>query len=209
MKETAATQSIDFWFTMGSTYTYLASARLDSVAEAAGVPVRWRPFRSTLALTGAKQVPFLEGTAKMRYMWRDIERRAAKHDLPIRLPVPYPAPNTGRANCVMLVGVREGWGPAYMRAAYRLWFGQGIGNGSEENLRAALAACGQGAEADRIIALADNQDTGRMLDAQTDEARALGIFGAPTFAVGEELFWGDDHLEDAIQWAHQSRLEAA
>ena len=53
-----AARSIDFWFTMGSTDTYLASARLEGVAKAAGVPVRWRPFRNTQALTGATHVPF-------------------------------------------------------------------------------------------------------------------------------------------------------
>ncbi len=193
---------------MGSTYTYLASARLDGVAQAAGVPVRWRPFRNTQALTGATQVPFLEGTAKMRYMWRDIERRAAKHGLPIRLPVPYPAPNTARANRVMFLGVREGWGPAYMRAAYRLWFERGLGNGGEENLRASLAECGQGQEVERILITAVSEDVGRALDLETDEARALGVFGSPTFAVGTELFWGDDHLEDAVQWARRGRLGA-
>ena len=194
---------------MGSTYTYLASARLDGVAQAAGVPIRWRPFRNVQALTGATQVPFREGTAKMRHMWRDIERRAAKHGLPIRLPVPYPAQNTARANRVMLVGVREGWGPAYMRAAYRLWFERGVGNGGDENLRASLTECGQGQHIDRVLSLADDEDVGRALDLETDEARALGVFGSPTFVVGTELFWGDDHLEDAIQWARQGHLGPA
>jgi 2-hydroxychromene-2-carboxylate isomerase len=142
----------------------------------------------------------------MRYMWRDIERRAAAHGLPVRLPVRYPAPSAPRANRVMLVGVREGWGPAYMRAAYRLWFGHGLGNGGEENLRAALAACGQGEHVDRILAEAEGEEVVRALDAATEEARALGVFGAPTFAVGGELFWGDDHLEDAIAWALRGRF---
>jgi 2-hydroxychromene-2-carboxylate isomerase len=204
-----ATASIDYWFTMGSTYNYLTAMRIDAVAQAAGVAVRWRPFRHVGALTGATQLPFLEGTAKMRYMWRDIERRAAARGLPLRLPVTYPCPSSARANAVMLIGAREGWGPAYARAAYPLWFGQGIANGGEENLRAALAACGQGAEADRIIALADSPETLAALEAETDEARSLGVFGAPTFAVGGELFWGDDHLEDALHWAKHGRLAPA
>jgi 2-hydroxychromene-2-carboxylate isomerase len=208
MEEAAAARPIDCWFTMGSTYTCLTVARLEDAGRVAGVTVRWRPFKNVLALTGATQLPFLEGTAKMRYMWRDIERRAVRYGLPIRLPVPYPVPSSLRANRVALVGMREGWGPAYMRAAYRLWFGQGIGNGGEENLRASLAECGQGQDIDRILSLADGEEVGRELDAATEEARALGVFGSPTFAVGTELFWGDDHLEDAIQWARQGRLEA-
>ncbi len=206
MEASAGARALDFWFTMGSTYTYLSVARLDGVAKAAGVPVRYRPFKNVQALTGATGVPFREGTAKMRYMWRDIERRAAEHGLPIRLPVPYPAPDTPRANRVMLVGLQEGWGPAYVRAAYRLWFEHGLGNGGDENLRASLAECGQGQHIVRILNLADGEDVGRALDRATDEARALGVFGSPSFAVGTELFWGDDHLEDAIRWARQGRL---
>ena len=197
---------------MGSTYTYLSVARFESVARAAGVPARWRLFRRVRDLTGAAQPPFLEGTAKMRYMWRDIERRATRHGLPIRLPVPYPAPGVARANRVAVLGMREGWGPVYVRAAYRQWFEHGIGNGSEENLRASLAECGQGTHIDRILGMADGaelgRELGRELDLATDEARRLGVFGSPTFAVGTELFWGDDHLEDAVHWARQGRLEA-
>ena len=195
--------SIDFWFTMGSTYTYLSVMRVVRVAEAAGVAVRWRPLTSTRALTGATQLPFVEGTAKMRYMWRDIERRATKHGLPIPLPVPYPVPDPVRANRVALVGVREGWGADYARAAYRLWFEHGVGNGSLDNLRQALAAAGQDDE--RVLAVADSSQTVQELNAATDEARASGVFGSPTYAVGTELFWGDDHLEDALQWAQYGR----
>jgi len=198
--------SIDYWFTMGSTYNYLTVMRIDAVAQAAGVTVRWRPFRNVGALTGATQLPFLEGTAKMRYMWQDIARRAGARGLPIRLPVTYPCASAVRANAVMLIGVREGWGPAFARAAYPLWFGQGIPNGGEDNLRAALAACGQGAAADRILAMAESPDLLAALDDETAAARAAGVFGAPTFAVDGELFWGDDHLEDALHWARHGTL---
>jgi 2-hydroxychromene-2-carboxylate isomerase len=101
--------------------------------------------------------------------------------------------------------MQEGWGPAYVRAAYRHWFGRGIGNGTEENLHASLTECGQGKDIDRILNLAGSDMVGRELDLATEEARQLGVFGAPTFAVGTELFWGDDHLEDAVEWARHGR----
>jgi 2-hydroxychromene-2-carboxylate isomerase len=201
-----ANEAIEFWFTMGSTYTYLSVARLDRVATAAGVSVRMRPFKNVGALTGATQLPFVEGTAKMRYMWRDIERRAAKYGVPIRLPVGYPAPSSARANRVALLGMGEGWGPAYVRAAYRRWFEHGVGNGSDENLRASLTEAGQGRHIERILSMADGADAIRDLDAATDEARQRGVFGSPSFVVGTEVFWGDDHLEDAIHWALFGRL---
>lgn len=198
--------TIDLWFTMGSTYTYLTMARIDRVAAHQGVAFRLRPFRTVGALTGATQPPFAEGSAKFRYMWRDIERRAALHALPVRFPVAYPAPNPVRANRVAVVGMREGWGPAYVRAAYKLWFEEGIGTGGAENLRAALTACGQGGQIDRILAEAESEEVAATLAAATEEARALGVFGSPTFVAGNELFWGDDHLEDAIRWALHGQL---
>ncbi len=200
------TGTIDFWFTMGSTYTCLSVARYEALAAAAGVKVRLRPFKGVPALTGITALPFLPGTNKIRYMWRDIERRAAAQGMKLRMPVAYPSPAPVRANRVALVGVREGWAAAYLGAAYRLWFGEGLGNGGEENLRAALAEAGQAGEVDRILALAESDEVIAALDAETDTARALGLFGSPSFVVDGEVFWGDDHLEDAIAWARYGKL---
>ncbi len=204
-----ARAGLDFWFTSASTYTYLTVGRYEALARAADVEVRLRPIRSVGALTGATQLPFLEGTAKMAHMRRDIERRAARHGLPVRVPFPYPAPDVGRANAVAMVGVREGWGAAYLREAYRLWFAEGIGNGSEANLRRTFAAIGLGDELARILALAASEEVGSALAAETAEARRLGVFGSPSFVVRGEVFWGDDRLEDAIEWALHGRLRAA
>ncbi|WP_270933372.1 2-hydroxychromene-2-carboxylate isomerase [Falsiroseomonas oryzae] len=198
--------AIDFWFTMGSTYTFLTVSRIDEAARAAGVHVRMRCFKSVGALTGGTQLPFLPDTAKMRYMWRDIARRADKLGLKVSLPAPYPAPSPPRANRVATVGMREGWGPAYVRSAYRHWFERGVGNGGEENLRFALMDCGQGDAIDRILTLADSDEVVQDLDRATEEARGLGLFGSPSFVVGKEVFWGDDHLEEALRWAKHGRL---
>jgi hypothetical protein len=82
---------IDFWFTMGSTYSYLSVMRLADVERASGIAFRWRPFHLLLILQEMKHIPFADKPAKSRYMWRDIERRAAMHGLPAKLPAPYPA----------------------------------------------------------------------------------------------------------------------
>ncbi len=75
--------------------------------------------------------------------------------------------------------------------------------GSEANLTDSLMEIGQ--SPDRIIALANAAEAGYR--AATDESRSLGIFGSPTFMAGNELFWGDDRLEDAISW-HQTGVVA-
>jgi 2-hydroxychromene-2-carboxylate isomerase len=183
---------------MGSTNSYLSVMRLADVERSADVAFRWRPFHLLLILQEMKHIPFADKPAKSRYMWRDIERRAAMHGLPVKLPAPYPAKQSVTANLVAIVGMREGWGADFVRAAYRRWFQAGEETGSEPNLSSSLRDVGQ--DPVRVLALANSAAANETMLAETDAARALGIFGSPTFTVGEELFWGDDRLEDAIGW---------
>jgi len=189
---------IDFWFTMGSTYSYLSVMRLGEVERASGIRFNWRPFHLLIILQEMKHVPFADKPAKAAYMWRDIERRAMMYGIPAALPAPYPAKQSIVANLVATVGMRQGWGADFVRAAYRRWFRLGEETGSEPNVSASLRDIGQ--EPQSVLALANAPDAKNALMAETDIARELGIFGSPTFAVGRELFWGDDRLEDAISW---------
>ena len=200
-----ADAKIDFWFTMGSTYSFLSVMRLADVEKASGVSFRWRPFHLLVILKEMNHVPFADKPSKAAYMWRDIERRAAMYDLPVRLPAPYPVQQSIRANLVATVGMREGWGPEFVRAAYRRWMELGQETGSEPNVSKSLRDIGQ--DAARVLSLAASEATTAELAAETDVARKLGIFGSPTFAVGQELFWGDDRLEDSISWLNCGRVE--
>jgi len=202
-----AAQQIDFWFTMGSTYTYLSVSRLADVARSTGITFRWRPFHLLIILQEMKHVPFADKPNKSAYMWRDIERRAAMHGIPAKLPAPYPAQQSVVANQVATVGMREGWGTDFVRAAYRRWFQLGQETGSEPNVSESLRDIGQ--DPRRVLASANAEETKIALVAETDAARELGIFGSPTFAVDRELFWGDDRLEDAIGWRRQGRVDRA
>lgn len=189
---------IDFWFTMGSTYTYLSVMRLADVESFHGVKFRWRPFHLLLILQEMNHVPFADKPMKTRYMWRDIERRAAMYGLPVKLPAPYPVKQSVTANLVAIIGMREGWGADFVRAAYRRWMQNGEETGSEPNVSSSLRDIGQ--EPSRVMALANAQAANDALSSETETARQLGIFGSPTFAVGRELFWGDDRLGDAVSW---------
>ena len=64
-----------------------------------------------------------------------------------------------------------------------------------------------GQDPERVLALANSEETKATLTAETDAARELGIFGSPTFTVGRELFWGDDRLADAISWCRFGRVQ--
>ena len=202
-----AAARIDFWFTMGSTYSFLSVMRLGEIEKSSGVAFRWRPFHLLVILQEMNHVPFADKPAKSAYMWRDIERRAAMYGIPARLPAPYPVKHSVVANLVASVGMSEGWGADFVRAAYRHWFQLGQETGSEPNLSASLRDIGQDPE--RVLKLAAGDAAKTLLGAETDAARELGIFGSPTFTVGRELFWGDDRLDDAIDWLRSGRLQRA
>lgn len=135
--------AMDFWFTMGSTYTYLTVMRLEDVVRSAGLAVRWRPYSLRTLFQEMNIMPFPDGGPKTKYMWRDIERRASAYGLPARLPAPYPIKDSTSANSVALLGMQEGWGTTFVRTAYQRWFHFGEENGSEPNMRTALEASGQ------------------------------------------------------------------
>lgn len=190
--------SIDFWFSIGSTYSYLTVMRVGDAAAARGVDVRWRPFNVRDIMVEQNNRPFVGKPEKTAYMWRDIERRAAMYGLPISVPAPYPLDELELANRVAVLGEAEGWCADYTRATYRRWFQQGQPAGSSPNLEDSLREIGQ--DADAVVARARGEDAGAALRAATEEALALGVFGSPTFSVDGELFWGDDRLDDALTW---------
>jgi 2-hydroxychromene-2-carboxylate isomerase len=191
--------TIDFWYSIGSTYSYLTVMRLDRVAAETGVSFRWRPFNVRHVMTEQNNIPFKDKPEKTAYMWRDVERRAKGYGLHPKYPVDYPLPELVFANQVAVLGAREGWVEGYTRAAYRLWFEAGARPGEEPNLTAALTAAGQ--DPARAVAEARSLDVRTALAEATEEAMGLGIFGSPSFVAGGELFWGDDRLDDAIAWA--------
>ena len=199
-----ADAQIDFWFTMGSTYSFLSVMRLADIERSTGISFRWRPFHLLVILQEMKHVPFADKPTKSAYMWRDIERRAAMYGISAKLPAPYPVKQSIVANLVATVGMREGWGKDYVRATYRRWFELGQETGSEPNVSESLCDIGQ--DPPRVISLAKSENAEAALAEETDAARELGIFGSPTFTVGQELFWGDDRLEDAISWFRMGSL---
>lgn len=192
-------RALDFFFFIGSTYTYLAVNRIADVAARGGVPVRWRPFSVRAIMREQNNSPFTGKPAKMGYMWRDVERRAKRYSIPFRSIPPYPVDPDELANRVASLASLEGWCPEYSRAIYRNWFLEGQTPGEPEGLRKLLPQLGK--DADAVIERANSQDVRDRYAAETDAARKLGIFGSPTFAWGSEIFWGDDRLEDAIDWS--------
>jgi len=83
--------SIDFWFSIGSTYSYLTVMRLAEVAAATGIDFVWRPFNVRAIMIAQNNIPFANKPVKAAYMWRDIARHAAKYGLSPNSPHPIPS----------------------------------------------------------------------------------------------------------------------
>jgi 2-hydroxychromene-2-carboxylate isomerase len=191
--------SLDFFFSLGSTYTYLTVMRIEAVAGAANVTVRWRPFSVRTIMREQNNIPFRDKPIKTRYMWRDIERRAMRHCIPFAGPPHYPNDADPITNQLCIIAADDGWCAALAKAVYQNWFLDDKDPGDQDNLRRILLGLGKD-PASLLARAASNELQGRYV-AQTDVARQAGIFGSPTFMAGDEMFWGDDRLEEALEWS--------
>ncbi len=195
---------LTFWFEFASTYSYLSAMRIDDVAAAEGVEVVWQPFLlgPIFASQGWNNSPFNIYPAKGAYMVRDIDRIASGRGLPFAMPKAFPA-NGLKAARLALVGQSEGWAAPFARAVYTAQFRDQANIAEDAVLIAALEKAGQ--DAARAMKAAGDQDVKDRLKENTNLAKSLGIFGAPSFTVADdELFWGDDRLEQAVAWAKRA-----
>lgn len=192
--------SVEFWFEFGSTYSYLATMRIEDCAHAAGVTLAWRPFLlgPIFRSFGWDSSPFVLQEAKGLHMWRDMEREAARLGLPFRRPSAFPRIALLPMR-VATLGATEAWMGEYCRRVMRQNWVEDREIDNEEAVRNALAPLVP--DPGGVIAAAQAPANKLRLRANTEEALARGIFGAPSFFVGDELFWGNDRLDAAIALA--------
>ncbi|MEI9403470.1 2-hydroxychromene-2-carboxylate isomerase [Mesorhizobium argentiipisi] len=198
LREAVEVKQLDFFYFFGSGYSYLSVMRIGAMAKQSGVAVRWRPF-NVRTVMAENNVALRTQTAKVKYMWRDVERRAATHGVPYVGPPTWPTDPNLLANRTAMVAAEEGWCEAYTVASFRAWYLEGMALGDRGHLEHVLPPLGQ--DVDDVIAKADEPSAHERLEAETDAARNYGIFGAPAFVVEGETFWGDDRLEEALAWA--------
>lgn len=197
---------IEFWYEFASSYSFLAAMRIEALADRAGVDVVWRPFLlgPVFLALGWNDSPFNIYPPKGRYMWRDLARLADKYGLPFRVPSRFPRSGLLAAR-VALLGEAENWIAPFSREVMRANFAEDREIGEPEVVAAILTDLGLPAET--LLAAAGTDDTKIALRRQTERASQCGMFGAPNFLVGEELFWGNDRLEDAVAWALRRSVE--
>lgn len=193
----AATRQLELWYEFASTYSYLSVMRIEKVAAAAKLAVAWRPFLlgPIFRAQGWNDSPFNVYPAKGRYMWRDMERLAAGYGLPFRKPSVFPRNGLSAAR-IALLAEPEGWCPDWTRAVFSAEFAHDRDIADTAVLSGLLETLGQDPGA--VLARAESPENKAGLREQTERAQQLGIFGAPSFVVGGELYWGNDRLGDAI-----------
>jgi 2-hydroxychromene-2-carboxylate isomerase len=162
--------------------------------------VAWRAFLlgPIFRDQGWNDSPFNIYPAKGRYMWRDLDRICTAHGIPMRRPSQFPR-NGLLAARVACWFADAPWLPDFVRAVYRANFAEDRDISSPEVVARCLSVAGGDPAA--LIAEAQSAAAKERLRASTEEAIALGIFGAPSLTVGSELFWGHDRIEDALRWA--------
>ena len=192
---------LDFWFEFASTYSYVGAMRIEEECSRAGVEVRWKPFLLGPIFAeqlGIRDSPFNANAVRGRYMWRDLERLCGKYELPWRKPSVFPRHSVlaARVACALSGTHREA---DAVREIFRANFAEDRDISDPHVLATVLTRVG--IDADDVLARAGSPEVKQKLRTNTDEARALGIFGAPDFVVDGELFFGQDRLTDAIAWA--------
>ena len=191
---------IDFFFSIGSTYTYLSVTRILEVEKKNQIKFTWKPFSVRAIMKEMNNIPFPKDKLnKVNYMWRDIERRAEGYGFFAKTPVPYPLSEFDLANQIAILGLKKGWGIDYVRLTYKKWFQEGKEPAIDPSI---TEVCRElNIDKDEIISQANSKEIINNYNLNTNSARDNKIFGSPSFVVKNEIFWGDDRMEDAINWS--------
>jgi 2-hydroxychromene-2-carboxylate isomerase len=193
-------REVEIWFDFGSPYSHLSVTRIAEKGRSNGAHVVWKPFLlgPIFKSLGWDTSPFALHKAKGDYMWFDIARRCHKYGVPWRRPSVFPR-RALLPTRVALICAAQPWMSSFCKEVMRLNFACDQDIDRADVVASVLTQCG--APAAEIIAVSQSEQNKAALREQTHVARARGIFGAPTFFVGEAMFWGDDRLDDAFAWA--------
>lgn len=197
--------TFQFWYDFASTYSFLTSQRIERQAAEHDVAIEWKPFMLGVILRerGWEGNPAEAFPVKGRYMWRDIKRRAARLGLEFKRPSTFPR-NPVLANRVAQIAADEGWCGEFTRRAFAANFSEDREIGERDVVADLISACEQDPQA--VLERAEAPANKERLKANTLDALTRGLFGAPSFTVDGELFWGDDRLEDALAWYRGERI---
>ncbi len=197
---------LQFWFEFASTYSYPAVMRVGKMAAARGVELEWRPFLLGPlfhAQQGMTDSPFNVVPVKGSYMWRDVERTCEKYGLPFKRPGRFP--QNGLMAARITLSLPQEARPNFVKAVFQANFAHDRDISDPQILHAAARRAGL--DPLETLAAMTSEPVKEQLREETAVAAGHGIFGAPSFVTEDsELFWGNDRIEDALDWAVRGTL---
>lgn len=198
-------KTVEFYYDLVSPYSYLAHREVARICQEQGAELSLRPMLLGAVHNAVGLQAPIETKPKARYQAEDIRRWAKHYGLPMDFPNPFPFRTLKTMRAAMFLK-DQGELEAFTREAFALYWEEG---GAPEGLEEANedgpvseVARRIGADADEVLAGASAPEAKEALKVATGEALERGVFGAPAFFVGDEMFWGNDRLhfvERALQ----------
>jgi 2-hydroxychromene-2-carboxylate isomerase len=190
-------RDIEFWFEFGSSYSYLSVMRIEDAARRHDVRIVWQPFLlgPIFRALGMENSPFVLQPEKGAYVWQDMARQCRKYGLKRTQPSTFPRLGVLPLRLALL-GTAQAWIGAFCCRVMELNFVLDQDINDPGPLAQILAELGLPAA--ELMAQAQSEPVKLRLRQQTESARQKGVFGAPSFFVGSEMFWGNDRLDDAL-----------
>jgi 2-hydroxychromene-2-carboxylate isomerase len=188
-----------FYFDLGSPYAYLTAERISGLFTEAGLEQpEWQPILLGGLFRAFDRDSWANGPGREEGM-AEVERRAAAYGLaPIAWPEPWPG-NTLFAMRVATFAKQTGRTVSFALAGFRQAFAAGRDLSEPDNVLIAAAACELHPRA--LLKAVETAGVKNALREATDRAAELGVYGVPSLGVGDEVFWGDDRVEEAVSAA--------
>jgi 2-hydroxychromene-2-carboxylate isomerase len=185
---------LEFFWDVGSPYTYLASTQMEGIRKRTGAEIVFRPFLLGGVFKSAGNTMPASIPAKAAYMMHDLARWCDHYGVVMKLPpeVPFPPNGLLAMRCAVAADI-AGAGEAYCHAVFRAYWGEARDISTEREVSAVLDHIGL--QPQRIVEAAQSQPVKDRLRATTEEAVQRGAFGAPALLIGDELYWGNDRLD--------------
>ena len=187
-------KTVEFFFDFGSPTSYLAWTQLPRLAAQAGAQLLWRPMLLGGVFKATGNASPVMVPAKGRWMQQDMARWARRHGVPLVMNPHFPINTLTLMRGAAGLQLRQ---PAdferYVETVYRAMWEAPCNMGDPAVLSQVLQRAGFDVEA--LLALVNDAEVKARLVANTEEAVARGVFGAPTMFVGEQMFFGQDRLD--------------
>ena len=188
---------VEFYYDLVSPYSYLAYGQIGRICEENGAELILRPMLLGAVHKEAGIKAPIETKLKARYQARDIRRWAEYYGVPLQFPAPFPFRTLKTMRAAMFLREKDDL-EAFTHAAFALYWQEGGApkglEGSDEDAPISSIVGRMGADPEEVLEGAASPGAKQGLKDATSEALQRGVFGAPAFFVGEEMFWGNDRL---------------